>query len=378
MSKLVWKVYNTTRSIDLSSYVQSVSISWGRDSPITPYQGRTAIVTILNDALQSANVKNADAIELSLTVGTYTNVVMLGIVQTKDFQDQPGTGAGSTMSFVVVDNFVLSGFIQFDGTVTSALFQIDELASKVNTTNLGPWYFGGYTTASMSIGTISTNVQARLNQIILADRGFINKWCGFGIGYTNYLTPQLFSSTYVKSTPVFGRTATSTQIGYQTIDRKEAASSDLFYNQATVTGASATVTSNNANLYYYGIRSFTTTTPQADLVTGTSQWFANAYSDPENISLEVGFTDIAQVEAALKLFLQNCVEGLHFVPVSYTPPGGTTTTGYFMPEKITINSNTSSSSVVMTMTSINYYYAFELDSSTFGILDTSRLGVGPI
>ena len=67
MSKFEWSIYNVTQDYLIGEFTQLMTFSWGRDSPITPYQGRTATITMLNDADQSQYVSNADQIHIILS-----------------------------------------------------------------------------------------------------------------------------------------------------------------------------------------------------------------------------------------------------------------------------------------------------------------------
>ena len=383
MPKFEWSIYNVTQDFLIGEFTQSMSFSWGRDSPVTPYQGRTATITMLNDANQSQYVSNADQINIILGIDTEPTSVIIfnGIVVSREFQDTPGNGAGSTLVFTVLDLFAMAGTVQFNGTVSSAQTQLLELGASVVTANAADLILLGTTDVSITTGTIAENALSRINQIILADKGYISSWLYdiSGTYYTEYQQPSNQSSSSVVASPTYGRTSSATQIAYDSIVRREAATSNLFYNRATVTGTSATVTSDNTpSLLYYGVRSFTTSTPQSNFVTSSSQWFANAYSDPEAVTLEISFLDVAQTSDALLDFAIYSLQSVLFQQVSYTPPGGSSTSGYYLPEKITMNVTPAATRVSMTMIPITLYQFFKLNDSVFGVLDTSRLGAGEI
>jgi len=156
--------------------------------------------------------------------------------------------------------------------------------------------------------------------------------------------------------------------------RVEAASNSLFYTQATVTGSASTETKSSAALATYGTRTFTATTAQSNLVAETAEWYANTFTDPETVMVNLLFTDVAQNQTALQEF-NNLCSFTNFVEVSYTPPGGVSTTGYFWPEQITFNATPDQTAITMLMTPQTYYANFILDDAVFGVLDTDRLGV---
>jgi len=383
MPKFEWSIYNVTQDYLIGEFTQLMTFSWGRDSPITPYQGRTATITMLNDANQSQYVSNADQIHIILGIDTSPTsfLVFNGIVVSREFQDTPGNGAGSTLVFTVLDLYAMAGTVQFNGTVSTAQSQLLELGASVVTANAGDLTLIGDTDVSITTGTIAENALSRINQIILADKGFISRWLYevSGAYWTDYTQPSVISYGSLETSPSYGRTAGPTTIAYDSIVRREAATSNLFYNRATVTGTITTVTSDNtSNLLYYGVRSFTTSTPQSNFVTSSSQWFANAYSDPEAVTLEISFLDVAQTSGALVDFVTYSVDSVRFQQVAYTPPGGSSTFGYYLPEKITMNVTPEATRVSMTMIPITLYQFFKLDDSVFGVLNTSRLGAGEI
>ena len=134
-----------------------------------------------------------------------------------------------------------------------------------------------------------------------------------------------------------------------------------------MTGSASTETKSSAALATYGTRTFTASTAQSNLVSQTAEWYANAFTDPEVVMLNLSFTDVAQNETALQE-LNNLCSFTNFVEVSYTPPGGVSTTGYYWPEQITFNATTAQTTVDMLMSPLTYYANFILDDAIFGVL----------
>ena len=371
MPKLTWQVLNNTQSnLDITQYVQLVNFTLGRPTALSSYSGNSATITMFSYGGTESFVQINDYIFIKAQATGGTNKTLLqGRVTSRNFSDEPGTGINSTMTVSINDQMLQAGMANLQSaTLSSATNQIDSvdnLLPQIEITDYG-------SLVSMSTGVFTVNANQRINEIIAADRGVLCNTAATNL--IVYFNPSNFKNITNTSVTI-GRTTSATQIAYQDIIRVEASSNSLFYTQATVTGSASTETKSSAALATYGTRTFTATTAQSNLVSQTAEWYANAFTDPETVMLNLSFTDVAQNSAALilinSLFLDN-----KFLQVSYTPPGGASTTGYFWPEQITFNATTSQTTIEMAMTPLTYYANFILDDSVFGVLDTDRLGVG--
>ena len=368
MPKLTWGVFNYTQSLDITQYVRSLNYTQGRPTPLSPYSGNSASITMSSYGGIEQYVSVNDQIFISSTpTGGIGRYVFIGFVTSRTFDDNPGDGVNSTMTVSLNDAMLQAGMANLQNeSLVSVNEQIEELTlllPQVYISQVG-------NTIDMSTGTFTTNVSQRINEIIAGDRGVFY----VSNGQTFYLPPSVFDD-YVNTLVTIGRTTSASQIAYQDLVRVEAASNSLFYTQATVTGSASTVTDTAvSSAFYYGIRTFTATTAQSNKVSATAQWYAKTFSDPETVMLNLSFTDVAQNELALRLanglFSQN-----KFVQVSYTPPGGASVTGYFWPEQMTFNATPDKTDISMIMTPLTYYNNFILNDAVFGVLNTSRLGV---
>lgn len=375
MAKCDWRIWRPNDAVDLTSYVLSFDVSWGRDTFVSPYQGRVATITIRNDNEQS------DFFDINRTIQIYEfdsdATAFYGVVLTRDFNDNPGNGNMSTCVVTCVDAFTLAGNQQTTTTFVAADNQLNELAVLVTNDSLytNPWLVYGTTDTAFSVGAFTGNVQSQMQQIILGDHGIFRTTY-----YLNqYFAPSQFDNLILSvagGNVTFGRTTSTTQIAYSNIDRSEAATESTWFNQATVTGASTTATKSNGSTAQYGTKSFTTTTTQTEKVNSSAEWWANNYISPTRLSLDLSILDIAQNATALTKFLSTCIEWQYFGDVSWTVPGGASVTQTFFPDKISISATPEQTRFTLGMTNINSYQSFILDSTTFGILDTSRLGVG--
>jgi len=371
MPKLTWTIINNTQSnLDITQYVRSLSFTLGRASALSTYSGNTATVTITNTADQVQYAEINDTIRLKATATGGTDFFsFIGVVASRNFQDQPGNANNSTATILINDSLLQAGMANFVAqSLSSTNNQIAEIDNALPQISINDLYG---TNAAMSVGTFTVNVGQRLNEIFTGDRGVIAN----GEGDTNYYPTSEFDNLINANSPTFGRTTSATQIAYQSFDRVEAASNSLFYTQATVTGSASTETKSSAALTTYGTRTFTASTAQSNLVSETAEWYANAFSDPYTECINISFTDISQNAAALNLFNWQILSRTKFAQLSYTPPGGVSTTGYYWPEQIIVNATTSQTTIDMVMTPLTYYANFILNDAVFGVLDTDRLGV---
>jgi len=372
MAKLTWQVVNHTQAdLDITQYVRSLNYTVGRPSPLTTYSGNIASLTITNTSNQVAYAAINDEIYIQAQGNSFNYSVFYGIVTSRNYQDEPGNGNNSTATILLNDVILQAGMANLvSQSLTDPSNQISEIAVILQPQfNLASPYGND---VDMSVGTFSVNANQRVGEIIAADRGIIQN---FGLS-PQYIPPSEFAVELLDNgIPSIGRTTSATQIAYQTISRLEAASNSLFFTQATITGSAATETKNADNIATYGIRTFTATTAQSQLVGQTADWYSNAFSDPEEVMLNLSFSDVAQNFVALSDFLEHGLFATQFFEVSYTPPGGVSTTGYYWPEQITVNATTSQTTIDMLMSPLTYYANFILNDTVFGVLDTDRLGV---
>jgi hypothetical protein len=368
MAKLTWEIFNVTQSnLDVTQYVRSLSFTQGRPSPLSPYSGNSASITMLSYGGIENYVNVNDQLKfLCYDPALFPRELFLGRITSRTFDDNPGTGINSTMTVTLNDAMLQAGMANLQNQALAEQFlQINEIDDLLPQIAIGP----AATDVAMSTGTFTVNANQRINEIIFGDRGLLNSFNGT----TVYYPPSDFDSL-INTSIDFGRTASATQIAYQDINRVEAASNSLFYTQATVTGSASTETKSSAALATYGTRTFTATTAQSAKVSETAGWYANTFTDPEAVMLNLSFADVAQNATALAQ-LDALFANTKFVEVRYTPPGGTEITGYFWPEQITFNVTPAQTVVDMMMTPQTYYANFILNDTVWGVLDTDRLGV---
>ena len=380
MPKYTWTIKNKTQTEDITEFVRSLSFSYGRPSPVSPYSGNTGLMVLTNtdNEYKLANVNDTIVISVSpnaFGINQTANVATFTVIS-RQFNDEPGSGNNSTVTVILQDAFVNAGNVNFNSqSLVSVNNQINEIVSllpnqlSINANN---------TDVSISTGTFTVNANQRINQIVAGDRGLMRSTNNAFTSYEyEYRAPSEFSPQIGVSTVLtFGRTASASQIAYQTISRSEASSNGLLYNSATITGSATTATkTDSASITTYGLRAFTATTAQSNLVDETAEWYANAFSDPNTITLKMSFLDVAQNNTALGLFSADLLGDGKFYTVSYTPPADFEVTGVYWPEQITVNATPESTLFEITFTPQTYYANFILDDTVWGVLNTDRLGV---
>lgn len=371
MPKLTWKIVNHTQTdLNITQYVMSLNFTQGRPTPVAPYSGNSASITMKSYGGLETYVSINDEIYMySTATGASEKLLFVGRVISRVFDDNPGDGVNSTMTVSLNDAMLQAGQANFQNqSLVSVNDQIEEigvlLPQAIFTQFLND--------TNMSTGTFTTNANQRVNEIIAGDRGVVANENGNFL----YYPPSQFQNI-IDTNFTIGRTVGFPQIAYQDLVRVEAASNSVFYTQATITGTSGTVTKTSTASTTYGVKTFTATTAQNNRVTQTAEWYANTFSDPKTVMLNIRFNDVGQSTTPLQL-LNNFFSDTKFVEVRYTPPGGTAITGYFWPEQITFNATVDKTDISMIMSPLTYYNNFTLNSTVFGVLDTSRLGVGEV
>jgi len=368
--KLTWKVYNIDSATDLTQYVQSLNLSMGRPTALSPYSGNSAAVTMFSYGGTESLVSVGDELLLSVFAGVGYDDVFQGRITSRNFNDLPGTGLNSTMTVMINDAMLQAGQSNMQSqslaSVTNQIEEIDTLFPLIDIAQ-------DANDVDISVGTFTTNANQRINEIIAGDRGIL-----FNAGGLQYYHPPSTFAPYVTTALTIGPTTSATQIAYQNLTRVEAASNSLFNNQATVTGSASTVTKTNTdNAFFYGVRTFTATTAQSNLVSETAEWYANTFTEPETAMLNMSIVDYGQNDTAL-IELATFMAFGKFVQVTYKPPGQAEVVGYFYPEQVIVNATTSGTTIDYYMTPITYYANFILDDPVFGVLGGSPVYDGEI
>jgi len=369
MAKLTWTLVNDDASIDFTSSVKYFTYNQGRRSVLDNYGGGTATITMRNNNNQVAGAFLAYRQKVVIKVdGAITWNGFRGWVQGIEYNDTPGNANDATATITLGDAWVLAGQqIATSQVLTSNTFQVGEIAAL-------QFYSGQFLQnyASSSIrGSLgyAGDYATRLNQIVASDRGKFNNTNG-----NHAYIPFDEISNLIETSLSFGRTASATVMAYQSFDRVKAIGNQTYVNSAQVTPESlATQTATNAQALGVGTSTITVATLNTTVTDGmnTATWIANSMADSDQQSFAITCTDIAQVglgDITAMLTTES------FAEISYTPPGGVSTTEWVSVEGVTVRGFIDHTEIDFDLASFTYYRVFILDDTVMGVLDYSRLG----
>lgn len=358
MAKLTWKVSNG--ATDLTSLVRSLDYTFGRQNAVSAYAPNYLSFTMTNTNNGASLPAVQDVITVSVKGTGAFSTAFTGRVTQRNFNDGSGTALNSTCTIVLADSLEPLGTLNNTNFSTSGFDLLDVLSASS--------YYGsltGSTDRRMSTPS-GQNGLTLANNIIAGDGGVVS--------HDLYYAPQSGFPSVINTSVTFGPSISATQIGYQTFIRVEGSSNGTFFTSASVTDTNTTTSANAANVLYYGQR-YLTVTSQEQTTSSNASWYANVFSDPTETTLEFSWTDTAQNSAALDLSVTKVFAGDFFSSVNYTPPGGVSESAYYWAEQITVSATVHQTTVSMIMTPASQYGKFILNSTVFGVLDTSRLGV---
>lgn len=377
MTKLNWIVtaYVNGVNTQIQNKVLSININQGREKYLDTYSGGTCSITIKNDGDYASGITYGSSVRI---YDNNTGSFDLNFwVQQIDFNDYPGNTGLNTATIVCADWMARAGRIlanQYSISAESCSYQ----AVRFNNINGGPlptYMDVNVTTTAGSIASAivyTGSVNNYLNLLVTTERGyFTNREY-----YLNFVARSTVSS-YTPIATTFGRTTSTTQIAYQTFDRIQ--NGTQFVNTATVqpSGLAEQTAVNSSSVSTYGAASYSSssvdsTTTQA---LGSASWVANNLSDPSSLRFKCSFSDVAQNSTALNSWFTQCWGTFNRVSnLFYQVPGGSLTSTNVVIEGYTINITPEQTTFDLNFSPLQYYQFFTLNSSTLGILDTSRLG----
>jgi len=377
MPKLTWTVTHTPVggvATDITSRVLSATITQGRPQYLDQYSGGSITLTINNSADYASGIEYGSNIQITNSGASEFNLICW--VQEVTYQDFPGNTGLNTATITAVDWISRAGRIQ----ATDFFIAEDRTGVQLKSFEypLGPlpydMVFGatGIGSSEASAITYTGTVANYLNLLQTTERGYIVLR-----GSTLSFITRDQVSTFAPIATTLGRTTSTTQIAYQEFNRIQNGSQ--FINTASISSAGvATQTeTNSASATTYGPAFYSSETVDynATQASGNAQWIVNNFSDPTSLRFEVEFTDVAQNGTALTSYMTQCWGTFNrAINLTYQVPGGSSTTTAVVMEGLTLNITPTMTTFRMTLSPLQYYQFFTLDSSTLGILDTSRLG----
>jgi len=379
MTKISWKLYNNRTSTYFQNIILSASYQYGRQAYLDNYAGQSISITIKNQANESANFQLNDWIDLEGKLGIYQAYYQSFWVTAISYQDYPGNTGLSTATITASDSMQRLGRVLGKGDTLSASTtgaQVEAMDTK-STWPPDITTFSFETNSQASAATVTQSWNNQINLLQTTEKGIVSYSNGRAIRF--YGRGKI--NTLKDATPSLTRTATVTNIGYQTFSRL--GYGQTFVNSAEITpaGLGTSTGTNTASVTLYGQNGITQSTVDADATQaqGNADWTATALSDPTKLRFECGFNDVSQNETVLLEFLQN-VTGfgiLAYVATDlvYRVPGaGSDTTVEVVVEGWSLNITPEQTNFNFYLSPLTYYQFFTLNSTILGILDTSRLG----
>lgn len=381
MAKLAWTIkYGAT---DITSKVMSMYITDGREKYLDPYPGGTLTLTINNASNYASTMTYGSQIDV-YTGTKFSQYTQKFWVQEITYQDYPGDTGLNTAIITAVDALGYLGRIYANGTSLTQTGTGNQ-AYQFNTSAGGPVpssiltgsQYSGNSIASST--TYNGTVLNRINLLVQTERSVI---------FQSYSSPDnspvgvtVRQRDNIALIPLnqitLGRTTSTTQIAYQSFMRIQNGAS--FSNIATIspeTVAAQTFT-NTTSVATYGSAYYTASTVDATTTqaSGNASWVANTFSDPASLRFEIQFMDVAQNSTALTTFMEKSFANAQpYYTLSYTAPGGASTSVNVYAEGWNANVTPDQTTFTMFFSPLTYYQFFVLNSSTLGILNTSRLG----
>lgn len=378
MDRFGWTVYDQTSAVDQTANVISFNMFVGRRSYLDNYSGGNLVLTIKNTNNQAAGFTVYDEIRLKRSDGSRFYSFWVSSV---DYSDYPGNIGFSTATVTCQDLFGILGRTQFNnfsitesniGNAWLALQGAPGINSSVQMSAVNP--------ASITAAqTVSGSVLNTANLLVTTERGLVRQPLIGMADVTNRF--ELYGRNDFKnwSTSSYGftRTTGASSIAYQQFDRIGLGLD--FMNQVQVTGPSLATqqATNAASVTAYGAAGFTVSsfdysTGQA---LGHAQWLANMLSDPAKLRFAVTFTDLQQATTltAFNSFIQDLTDRKTFNLTYRVPGSGSDTTVQTVMEGIAVSADPAQSTFTVYLSALVFYQFFTLNSTTNGVLDTSRL-----
>lgn len=379
MTKISWQIYNDRTATYYQNIILSASYQYGRQGYLDNYAGQSISITIKNQANESANFQLNDWISLTGDLGVYQAYYQSFWVTAINYDDYPGNTGLSTATIIASDSMHRLGRVLGKSDTLSAGTtgaQIESMDTKSSwPPNITTFSFN--TSSQASAATVTQSWNNQINLLQTTEKGILAYSSGRAIRLQGRAHIQ-----NMKSTISLTRTATATNIGYQTFSRL--GYGQTFVNTAEITpaGLGTSTGTNTASITLYGQNGITQSTVDANATQaqGNADWTGQALSDPTVLRFECGFNDLSQNETVLKDFLQAVTgnPGVFAQPVNdlvYRVPGaGSDTTVTVLVEGWSLNITPEQTNFNFYLSPLTYYQFFTLNSSTLGILDTSRLG----
>jgi hypothetical protein len=357
----------------------SASITQGREKYLDNYPGGSISITINNNANLADSFNFNDKIYVE-NVNPVLGFRDIFTVQEITFNDYPGNTGLSTATIFATDGLSRAGRIQATNkalTQTNTTTQMEQfngspLPADLNVLAL----FGGAGNSIASAQTYTGTVLNQLNILQSTERGLLRTGV-LGDTTTLFIYPYARANINgnLVSSFTFGRNTSATVIAYNTFERIQNGSS--FINTATIQplGLSNETRSDATSVATYGPTFYSSSTVDynATQAQGNGDWIVDTFSDIEDLRFRIGFTDRMQNSTGYTAFLAN-FPNIAFTLAYRVPAAVSDTTVNVVLEGWQINITPEQTTYSLSFSPLTYYQFFTLNSSSLGILNTSRLG----
>lgn len=390
MSTTTWRIRNETKSINYSG-VRSINFSTGRQKFIDSYNGNTCSVTIANNNESSFSGDLGDQLRLIPSTNGYEGTAMVFWITSFLYNDEPGTMNNSTITILGEDNVARLGRARVNSVSTlGGTYSLYQARKMIN--DYGAPVNAAFTPGAASYASAQTwtgSVADFMRQCLDTEQGYMvsNTYPGspLSLGGTITMYGRAASSRTAKY--VYGRTASTSIVGYQDIKRNKFY--DIYANQVTTNpvGLASQIESNTAAISAYGIygadiTSNDNTTAGADAL---ASYLVAILSDLNLINVELTFSDKAQTDGGnypTTNTYRDWLADMKDLPtyrstLKYRQPGDTVDRDLDVIATGWSCSATPSETIwTVYLAPFTIYNFFILNSTTQGVLDQSRLGWG--
>ena len=378
MAKITWSLKRQSDNYDATSSVMSFNYLQGRRNYLDSYSGGNLTVTLKNQTNIASyfTFNSVWILSDSDAVGT-----QYFYCQNVTFNDYPGNTGLSTITVSLVDILGRNGRNVFSKVLTEQS-TTDSLADLWRTSpyqigDANPYYFGS---SLAQANTYSGSVLNYFNLIQATERGLVYFYDDqVGIIARTDVSGATTAFSFTRNT------ASNTEIAYQTINRDKAGLN--FMNNVTVSanGLANQTAVNSTSLTTYGNAQQTITTLDYSTTQAlnNAQWMSSSQADPEAENISITFLDLGQTQTGLTNFLRsfysnNLSYGSRIAKIwslVYRVPGAASDTTISVAiEGVALNATPDKTVIDVYFSPLTYYQFFTLNSTTQGILDTSRLG----
>ena len=362
MARINWTT--TIGATSFTSITQSLTFNFGRQSYFDTPAGTSCTLTVRNNTGQAAAINEGDQIVIG---NQYSAYKMYFYVVEVTFQDEIAANA-DTATITGIDALgMLSLFYVNDDPIigtNNAIRQAIKLANEVYPfvpPYPPPVEVNGRATVSDAFDP--TTIGQRVVDLLLTENSTY---------YYDGATIEFRTSAAPSSSLVSFTQDAAVGVVYDGLTRKypNANFPNVVNLTSTVAGTTQAVATGNYERNYNRQVLFNTVAQQQ----AQTNYYANVLS-VESLYMDIRFNDSAQNPIPITSVLDQLpsISG-KTVSVNYTPPGGSSTTTTFVVEGGNVNALPGRTEFNLYLSPTIVYDLFTLNSSTFGVLNTNRLG----